>query len=421
MGTVSAETQEMLELVRFLEGGVAARAVPAAQASVVQDGREVHASANGVDPHGRPVTTGSLFDVASVTKAVATTGIAATLIAHGELSLQTRIASVLPAFAGAGKDTVTVRELLAHASGLPAWEPLFAAVVRDPEGCAIYPPSRPAADAGAGDYRHAGAGTRESAFIRARRIVVDQVLAAPLTVARGSRLYSDLGFIALGELLEAAGGERLHRLARERVFAPLGLSRARFFDLAAGDVSEGHVVATGSTRPREPAPGQEHLYRVHDQPPRPDPGEVDDDNAYAMGGIAGHAGLFGTAQDVARFGWQMLEELDGAGRLGPRAAETLSLLVRADRDTRGSPRGLGFDIPSPEGSMAGDLLGRGGPLGGFGHNGFTGCSLWVDRDRRLSVALLTNRVYPTRRNVEPARAFRRGFHDLVIRSLPGPP
>jgi CubicO group peptidase (beta-lactamase class C family) len=115
---------------------------------------------------------------------------------------------------------------------------------------------------------------------------------------------------------------------------------------------------------------------------------------------------------VARAGWQLLEEIDGAARLG--AGEVLADFVRPDLATRGAVRGLGFDIPAAEGSLAGERIGKGGPRGAFGHMGFTGCSLWVDLDRRLSVALLSNRVYPTRKNVEPMRAFRPRFHDLVV-------
>jgi CubicO group peptidase (beta-lactamase class C family) len=382
----------------MLEEAVRAGVFPAAQACVVAGGREVHASAHGADPSGREVTLETVFDVASVTKAVATTSAAAVLVARGAVRLEDPVARYVPAFAARGKDAVTVRELLAHASGLAAWDTLFLRAMNDPVAGALYRGER-------------------ALFERGRELVLDAVMNAPLAGPPGHRVYSDLGFIALGAVLEAAGGARLDRLARDLVFAPLGLGATRFHDLSE-PLPADHAVATGTTRPREPAPGQEALYAVPPQPPRLDPGEVDDDNAWAMGGVAGHAGLFSTARDVARAGWLLLEEMEGAARLG--AGPVLADFVRPDLATRGSVRGLGFDIPAAEGSLAGALLGKGGPRGAFGHMGFTGCSLWVDLDRRLSIALLSNRVYPTRRNVEPMRAFRPRFHDTALSTvMPG--
>jgi serine-type D-Ala-D-Ala carboxypeptidase len=181
---------------------------------------------------------------------------------------------------------------------------------------------------------------------------------------------------------------------------------------------------TGDTRPRAPAPGQEGRFAVPPQPRRRDPGQVDDDNAYALGGAAGHAGLFSTARDLARLGQGLLEELDGAGRLG--AAATLAAFVRESPCAAGARRGLGFDLPAPTGSAVGERFGRAGPRGAIGHLGFTGCSLWVDLDRRISAALVTNRVYHGRGDAEGIRRLRPAFHDLVAERVgdgrpPDPP
>ena len=166
---------------------------------------------------------------------------------------------------------------------------------------------------------------------------------------------------------------------------------------------------TGSVRPRPPAPGQENRWEsLGSEPSRP--GEVDDDNAWVMDGVSGHAGLFGTATEVARFGQRVLEELAGAGRLAPAA-----LWERAVTPAQGSSRGFGFDTPSGEASSAGSLLGR-TPPGAFGHLGYTGTSLWVDRARGLSVALLTNRTALGRDNLR-IQEFRPAFHDAVLREL----
>jgi CubicO group peptidase (beta-lactamase class C family) len=143
------------------------------------------------------------------------------------------------------------------------------------------------------------------------------------------------------------------------------------------------------------------------------PGEVDDDNAWVLDGVAGHAGLFGTAADVARFGHALLEELDGAGRLAS-APLWLYALARDPR-TPGSTRALGFDTPSAEGSSAGRWLGN-TPPGAAGHTGFTGVSLWVDLARRLAVALCTNRTFHGRAEVR-IRDLRPRFHDSVVETL----
>ncbi len=132
---------------------------------------------------------------------------------------------------------------------------------------------------------------------------------------------------------------------------------------------------------------------------------MDDDNAYALGGCAGHAGLFSTAHDVALGGWRILEEIEGADAIG--ASVVLADFVRP-------PRAMGFDVPTGPVPSCGPRFGQGGPRGAIGHLGFTGCSLWIDLDRRLSVALLTNRVFPTRQNVDGIKALRPAFHEAVL-------
>jgi CubicO group peptidase (beta-lactamase class C family) len=238
---------------------------------------------------------------------------------------------------------------------------------------------------------------------------------------RGKRVYSDLGFIQLGLLVSEVTGSTLDRFCKKEIFEPMGLTGTGFFDLASSHrepFEQGRrILPTGQTRPREPAPGQEALYKVPEQEPLLDPGQVDDDNAWAMGGVAGHAGLFSTAEDLAGFGWALQEELGGADLLG--SGETFREFAAPDLSTRGARRGLGFDMPADEGSLSGSLLGQEGPLGAIGHLGFTGCSLWLDRDRRLVVALVTNRVFPSRANVDGIRIFRPEFHDAVVRICGG--
>lgn len=391
----------MSALDTLLEAASAEGHPPAAQACALHDGRVLHASAWGGSPDGTPTTRESLFDVASVTKLAATTLSVAHLVARGELALDAPVARWLPAFGARGKGAVTLRELLGHRSGLPAWAPLFEAAIREPRTRALFGPPV----TGSTDTWH-----------HARALVLGQVFDAALE-RPGHRVYSDLGFLALGALVQAIGGP-LDVFAARHVFAPLGLEAdLRFVDLSVpgpSSLGDRHILPTGRTRPREPAPGQDHLQLA--QPHRDDPGRVDDDNAFAMGGVAGHAGLFATADALARLGGAIVEELEGAERWG--MGEVLRGFVAPD-PAEGSARGLGFDRPAPIGSAAGERLGKGGPRGAIGHLGFTGCSLWIDLDRRLAVALLTNRTYPGRAHVEPIRVLRRRFHDALAAELDG--
>ena len=357
----------------ILEAAVRAGDPPAAQCCVLVDGAVVHESAHGCG-------LDSVFDVASVTKVVATTTAIATLVERGELDLDDSVRRFLP---DAAFDA-TLRALLAHASGLPAWRPFFREVIADPRAGAIY------------------RGASEAAWTAARRMVVDAVLASRLEMP-GRRVYSDLGFITLGAVVDVVTAQRLDRFCDAELHAGRDMG---FVDLCAPRswLADRHVLATGSTRPREPAPGQEGLFDVPPQPRVPDAGRVDDDNAFAMGGVAGHAGVFGTARALAHFAHDAwIEDALGATR------DRFLAIEPAD----GPPRALGFDVPTP-GSSAGSL-GAGARV--YGHLGFTGCSLWIDLDRRLAVALLTNRTLSGREHVASIRALRPAFHDAVAELL----
>jgi CubicO group peptidase (beta-lactamase class C family) len=224
------------------------------------------------------------------------------------------------------------------------------------------------------------------------------VLAEPPEAAPGTRArYSDPGFLALGFLLEVLGGAPLSVLAARRVFGPLGLGSTAFVDGLAG--------GAGALAGRTFAPaGWSEARGGLSQ------GIPNDDNAWAMGGGAGHAGVFSTAQEVAAFGQAWLVALAGGRTVVPE--EAARTFVERDRDTPGSGRALGWDTPTGETSL-GTLLGR-GPKGAVGHLGYTGCSLWLDLDRELSVALLTNHVHPSgKADRGRIHAFRRAFHDAV--------
>ncbi len=381
------------DVSRVLEEGRRAGVAPALSAAVLRGGAVVHASWHGEipAPAPRPLAPGDLFDVASLTKVMVTTTLVAQLAGEGALDLDATAASLLPGFERAGKERVTIRHLLAHASGLPGWRPYFEAAAADPiAGAAFLPPERRPPFA-----------ALEDAFTRGKEIVRAAVLAEPLEAAPGARaVYCDPGFLALGFLLETIAGERLARLAELRVFAPLGLDDTLYLDGL--DPERGWTRVEG--RGFAPTERCEHRHEVNQ-------GAVNDDNAWAIGGGAGHAGVFSTALEVAAVGQAWLDALRGRPSVVPAAAA--AELARRD-PTPGSTRALGWDTPSDAGSSLGARLGRG--RGAIGHLGFTGTSLWIDPVAEVVAVLLTNRVHPTREN-ELIRQFRPRFHDAVADAL----
>ncbi len=319
----------------------------------------------------------TVFDLASLTKVIATTA----LVFELGLELEAPLKRFLPT-AAAGD--ATLEDLLFHRSGLPAFLPFFARPMAEipqlfDDDC---PP-------------------RLRTIARQRTL--EQVLAtAPIRKVGEASVYSDLGFILLGEALAAASGTPLDSLFSQRVAGPLRLA-AQFRRVSASPALPPSLAPTGNSRPREPAPGQEGLWNIPARVTRP--GEVDDDNAWSLDGVSGHAGVFATALDVGRFGLAVLEG---------KVARNVSW--RIDSITPGSTRALGFDTPSLEGASCGPRFGRSGPRGALGHLGFTGTSLWVDLDRQVVVALCTNRVALGRANLA-IRDFRPRFHDAVIDAL----
>ncbi len=388
MTPVLAGIAGMLEEGR--RGGVA----PALSAAVFRGGALVHASWHGEIPvpGARPLRRDDLFDVASLTKVMATATLAAQLVAEGALALDEPVAARLPGFEAGGKEAVTARHLLAHASGLPRWRPYFELAAADPvAGAAFLPPgNRP-------PFR-----SLREPFARGRELVRAAVLAEPLEAPPATRaVYCDPGFLALGFLLEEIAGAPLSVLADRRVFRPLGLTSTFFLD----GLVPAEAAARAAGRTFVPTERCEHRREVNQ-------GTVNDDNAWAVGGAAGHAGVFSTALEVAAFGQAWLDALLGRGSVVPGGVA--EEFAQRD-DIPGTTRALGWDTPSPEGSSLGTRLGRRG-WGSIGHLGFTGTSLWIDRNREVVVALLTNRVHPTRDN-ERIRPFRPRFHDAVAEAL----
>jgi CubicO group peptidase (beta-lactamase class C family) len=297
------------------------------------------------------VTPRTLYDLASLTKVIGTTSVVLALARDHRLSLSARVMDLVPEFSGGGRDEVTIEHLLVHASGLPAWKPLF-----------------------------------EEA--RGYRDVLGRVLATPLESPPGTReRYSDLGFILLGEAAARAGGRSLPDLEQSLIFGPLGLTDT---------LRNPPPALVPRIAPTEKRAGTGEAIR----------GTVHDENAAAGDGVTGHAGLFSTADDLARLAAEILRGCRGESNLFPR--EFLQRFTARRGIVTGSSRALGWDTPS-EGSSAGTRLGP----GAFGHTGFTGTSIWLEPDRDIYILLLTNRVHPSRENLKIA-AVRKAFADAVV-------
>jgi CubicO group peptidase (beta-lactamase class C family) len=348
-------------VTRLLEEAVSNRVFPGCSYGVVLSGSEPWAEPVGrftYEPDAAEVTADTVYDLASLTKVLATTAAAMLLWERGRLPLDLPVVELLPEFSvsdphDALRSRVTVRMLLDHSSGLPGYVRLFECV----------------------SGRHA---------------MIEACLHQPLTADPGTRAeYSDLGFILLGHLLEQISGEPLDRFCAREIFAPLGMRSTEFSPLA----HKSH---------RIPPTEDDHTFRH-----RVIQGEVHDENASVMGGVAGHAGLFSDAVDPLRLAACVL----GGGKTpeGNRlfAAETLSLFSRRGEQPAGTSRALGWDTPSSPSSSGSLFSSR-----SIGHLGFTGTSLWIDLDAGVAVTLLTNRTWPDRSN-QGIRALRPRFHDAV--------
>lgn len=344
----------------ILDEAIAERAFPAASTAVVYKGRVVALKTLGsftYESVTHPLTPATLFDLASLTKVVATTSMAMLLYEHGLLDLDAPVAAIVPEFIlDAEKDPrrkdVTPRMLLAHSSGLPAYEKLFLKVkTRDELLCAA--------------------------------------LSMPLAADPGTRAnYSDIGFIILGIALERLAGESLDRFCQREIFGPLAMSNTTFNPPI-------------ETRKQIPPTADDRSFRR-----RIIQGEVQDENASVLGGVAPHAGLFSTARDLAQFAHAMLNPGCPVFRTG-----AVVLFTRPESAPEGTTRGLGWDTPSAS-SQSGKYF----SAHSYGHLGYTGTSLWIDPKRHVSITLLTNRTWPDCSN-HAIKQIRPLFHDAVIEAL----
>jgi CubicO group peptidase (beta-lactamase class C family) len=381
----------------ILRESIAQRAFPAASVAVTHEGRlialrsfgrftyEADASSFSRLREGRDldleVTPGTLFDLASLTKPVATTTMAAILYERGLLELDSPVVGILPEFIADDchaldprRHEVTFRMLLAHSSGLPAYEKLFLS-----------------------------AHTRDELLLAA--------LTTALSADPGTRAeYSDIGFIVLGAALERIAEEPLDAFCQREIFGPLAMTHTTFNPPA-------------DIRQQIPPTANDATFRK-----RIIQGEVQDENASIMGGVAGHAGLFSAAEDLAALAHAMLQCGAGAPArempppISKQSASdalahpilrpaTVALFTRREPAPPGTSRALGWDTPSAP-SQSGKYFGP----NSYGHLGYTGTSLWIDPDRQLSITLLTNRTWPDCSN-QAIKQIRPRFHDAIVDAL----
>jgi uncharacterized protein YbbC (DUF1343 family)/CubicO group peptidase (beta-lactamase class C family) len=333
--------------------------IPGAVLIVGHDGGVIYRKAYGsraLEPRREAMTLDTVFDVASLTKVIVTTTAVMQLVEQGKVRLNDPVAKYLPEFAQNGKDDITVRQLLTHYSGL---EP-------DLDLKTVWEGKETA-------YRMAFAETPED--------------------APGSKFsYSDVNFIVLGALVERVSGETLDEYAVRHIFTPLKMMRTRFVPPL--DSRAGWIEKIAPTQYDE----NEHMLR----------GVVHDPTARRMGGVAGQAGLFSTGDDLAKFAQALLNGGDGI-----LSAQSVEKMTRPEQPPAAPVlRGFGWDIDSPYSSNRGDLL----PVGGYGHTGFTGTSMWIDPTTETYIILLTNAVHP--RGKTNAIALRSKVATAVAAALP---
>lgn len=342
----------------LIEQQIEDHAFPGAVLFVSTDGVRRYAKAYGrhtYDPASTKMTTETIFDLASVSKVISTTSCAMKLYEEGKLALDSTVASYLPEFGVNGKERVTIRNLLLHNSGLTPFRSYYT-------------------------------------FCKNAQQLLDTLFREGLDYPTGTKtLYSDLGMITLAKVMEKITGMPLDEFAHHTFFQPMNLTRTMY--------------APPESLRAACAPTEIDSYWRK----RTVQGTVHDETAAVLDGVAGHAGLFSTAPDVAAI-LQML--LNGGEYHGKRYLKPETIALFTKRQSRGSSRALGWDTPSASGSSAGKYF----SASSFGHTGFTGTSVWVDPVKKLFVVFFTNRVHPTREN-KKLISFRSVLHDAVMEAL----
>ena len=365
----------------LLAARIAAGDFPSAVYLVAERGQARFAAALGDAvrvPVPRAAMLDTIYDLASLTKPLVTGLLCAQLLERGPLELDRPVADYLAEFAPPDKQAITIRQLLTHTSGLPAWRPLYLLTANK----------------------------------RARTLAV--IAAQPLAHAPGARvLYSDLGFITLGLLLERITGARLAQLAQDEIIAPLALQRTFFNPAAAAQTGIAACESAGNEYERDMCAHEasalqaispdERLFRAY-----PIWGEVHDGNAYFLGGAAGHAGLFSTAHETLTIAEQFI-----AARTRLLRPDTCALFRTNMTAGLNEARSFAWQLAATPDSTAGAAL----PPDSFGHLGFTGTSCWLDAAQERVFILLTNRTHARPLPFVNINSTRRAFHTLAVAAL----
>lgn len=338
----------------IIDKAISDSAFPGAVLLVSRDGKIVHEKAYGnftYDQMSPKMKINTIFDLASVSKVVGTTTAAMILVDKGKLNLDDKVVKYLPEFNNHNKEDITIRNLLVHNSGLAPFKKYY------------------------------------DVYSTAEEVVNDIMNLIPEQEPGSKYVYSDLGMITLQKVIEKISGKTLDKFLEENLFKPMGMN-STMYNPPAG--------LKDSCAPTE----FDDFYRM-----RQLQGEVHDERAYMLDGVAGHAGLFSTALDLAKFLQMILQKGNYLGKQLIKP-ETVELFTKKQSDQ--STRGLGWDTKSPEGSSSGNYFN----LLSYGHTGYTGTSVWTDPMVNLFVILLTNRVYPTRNNSIISKV-RPAIHDAI--------
>lgn len=350
---------------QLMQEAVSGGVFPGAVLLVEKNGVLRHFQAYGVTDSetGELVATDTIFDLASLTKPLATTLCVMKLISDGRLSLETRLGDLLPETRGTGKVDISIEHLLRHTSGLPAYRPYFKGLTRIP-------------------------------FADARSKLTELLVKEALTDPPGVQTtYSDLGFMFLRIIIETVSNKRLDEFLFSEIYGPLGIQQLFYIDLHTGWEGVDGIAATSR------CPWRGRMLK----------GEVEDENAWAVGGIDGHAGLFGTAGELRSLLSVLMAIYHDGGETDVFSRGMVKQFLRVDEK---SQRALGFDISFPPESSAGNYFSK----QTVGHLGYTGTSFWMDLSAGVFVILLTNRVHPSRKN-ERIREFRPRIHDSIMIAL----
>jgi len=362
---LSAEQTDRVK--RLLNKGVRDGVYPGAVLLVAHKGRTVLVQEAGhrAMPPAAPMTLDTVFDLASLTKPLATSVALMKCVDEGKIDLDQPLGSLLPKPLGNKKD-LTARLILAHCAGFNDWEPFYLKLV-------------------------------ESAPDIRKQLLREWIIEAPLVYQPGEQtLYSDLGFMILEWVIEECTRMPLHDFLHRSLYSPLSMNKTFFSGSAFPmSVEEDQIAAT------EDCPWRKRVIK----------GSVHDENAFAIGGYSGHAGLFGTAGDI-----HTLLNLLMSHFLGNRndyfKPETVRAFFTRQDFVKDSPWALGWDTPSPQGSSSGRYFSE----KTVGHLGFTGTSVWMNLEQDVLVIFLTNRIHPTRKN-EKIKAFRPELHNLVMQEI----